>query len=143
MKWVEVCKSPSKLGAALKEEHSQCLWEVRGCFRLHPAACTQPFAPGPALLAELPDHTTTRTWLQPHTQALERVIPDIRSRTEVCLVGTPLTHERYLRRHRGSYGPAISAAGGSWPGAGTPLPGLSVCGDSCMPGIGVPAAVSF
>eukprot|EP00899_Mesostigma_viride_P005606 jgi/Mesvir1/15046/Mv14698-RA.2 len=30
--------------------------------------------------------------------ALERVIPDIRSRVEVQLVGTPLTHERYLRR---------------------------------------------
>jgi phytoene dehydrogenase-like protein len=27
-------------------------------------------------------------------QALERVIPDIRKRTELKLVGTPLTHER-------------------------------------------------
>ncbi|GAX44270.1 amine oxidase [Tolypothrix sp. NIES-4075] len=38
-------------------------------------------------------------------QALERIIPDIRSRCEVSLVGTPLTHARFLRRHRGSYGP--------------------------------------
>jgi phytoene dehydrogenase-like protein len=60
----------------------------------------------------------------------------------VSLVGTPLTHERFLRRSRGTYGPAISARGGAWPGAGTPLPGLSVCGDSCMPGIGVPAAAA-
>jgi hypothetical protein len=37
-------------------------------------------------------------------QALERFIPDIRERTELCMVGTPLTHERFLRRHRGSYG---------------------------------------
>ena len=29
-------------------------------------------------------------------QALERVIPDIRRRTELKLVGTPLTHEREL-----------------------------------------------
>jgi len=58
------------------------------------------------------------------------------------MVGTPLTHERFLRRHRGTYGPAISARNGSWPGSGTPLPGLSVCGDSCMPGIGVPAAAA-
>jgi hypothetical protein len=29
--------------------------------------------------------------------ALERVIPDVRQRAEVKLVGTPLTHERYLR----------------------------------------------
>lgn len=99
-------------------------------------------------------------------------------------MGTPLTHERFLRRSRGTvraragvlcwgrgraagavrcmlwatwrkrralrapllstraqYGAAISARGGTWPGAATPLPGLSVCGDSCMPGIGVPAAV--
>jgi phytoene dehydrogenase-like protein len=46
-------------------------------------------------------------------QALERVIPDIRDRCEVTLVGTPLTHERFLRRDRGSYGPAISAGEGS------------------------------
>lgn len=37
-------------------------------------------------------------------QALERFIPDVRTRTELCMVGTPLTHERFLRRHRGSYG---------------------------------------
>ena len=58
------------------------------------------------------------------------------------MVGTPLTHARFLRRHRGTYGPAISAKGGTWPGPATPLPGLSVCGDSCMPGIGVPAAAA-
>ena len=27
-------------------------------------------------------------------------------------------------------------------GAGTPIPGLYACGDSCMPGIGVPAAAA-
>jgi phytoene dehydrogenase-like protein len=58
------------------------------------------------------------------------------------MVGTPLTQARFLRRHRGTYGPAISARNGTWPGAATPLPGLSVCGDSCMPGIGVPAAAA-
>ncbi|EFJ44494.1 hypothetical protein VOLCADRAFT_64714 [Volvox carteri f. nagariensis] len=80
---------------------------------------------------------------QPLWEALERFIPDIRSRTELTLVGSPLTHERFLRRHRGSYGPGISASGGqSWPGPKTPIPGLSVCGDSCMPGIGVPAAAA-
>ncbi|KAL4858930.1 Prolycopene isomerase [Chlorella vulgaris] len=75
-------------------------------------------------------------------QALERIIPDVRQRTEVKLVGTPLTHERYLRRYKGTYGPAISASTGSFPGAGTPLPGLYRCGDSCQPGIGVPAAAA-
>ena len=57
-------------------------------------------------------------------RALERAIPDVRERTELCLVGSPLTHERYLNRHRGTYGPAISAADGSFPGPQTEIPGL-------------------
>lgn len=75
-------------------------------------------------------------------QALERIIPDVRSRCEVTLVGTPLTHERFLRRHRGSYGPAIKAGKGLFPGANTPLPGLLCCGDSTFPGIGLPAVAA-
>lgn len=72
-------------------------------------------------------------------QALERVIPDIRERCEVSLIGTPLTHERFLRRHRGSYGPAIQAGAGFFPGSKTPIQGLICCGDSTFPGIGLPA----
>ncbi|MGB3508236.1 MAG: NAD(P)/FAD-dependent oxidoreductase [Microcoleaceae cyanobacterium] len=72
-------------------------------------------------------------------QALERIIPDVRSRPEVTLVGTPLTHEHFIRRHRGSYGPAIRAGEGLFPGPNTPLPGLLCCGDSTFPGIGLPA----
>jgi phytoene dehydrogenase-like protein len=75
-------------------------------------------------------------------QALERIIPDIRSRCEVTMVGTPLTHERFLRRHRGTYGPAIVAGKGLFPGATTPLPGLFCCGDSTFPGIGLPAVAA-
>ena len=75
-------------------------------------------------------------------QALERIIPDIRSRCEVTLVGTPLTHEYFLRRHRGSYGPAIRAGVGFFPGPGTPIPGLLCCGDSTFPGIGLPAVAA-
>jgi len=75
-------------------------------------------------------------------QALERIIPDIRSRCEVVLLGTPLTHERFLRRNRGSYGPAIRAGQATFPGAKTPLAGLLCCGDSTFPGIGVPAVAA-
>ncbi|AOX04045.1 carotene isomerase [Moorena producens PAL-8-15-08-1] len=75
-------------------------------------------------------------------KGLERIIPDIRSRCEVTLVGTPLTHERFLRRHRGSYGPGIRAGVGIFPGPGTPLPGLMCCGDSTFPGIGLPAVAA-
>ena len=42
-------------------------------------------------------------------KAIERVIPDIRQRQDVVQIGTPLTHERFLRRHRGTYGPAVVA----------------------------------
>lgn len=52
---------------------------------------------------------------------------------------TPLTHQRFLRRYRGSYGPAIQAGKGDFPFPGTPVKGLLLCGDSCFPGIGVPA----
>lgn len=75
-------------------------------------------------------------------QALERVIPDIKERCEVTLTGTPLTHERFLRRHRGSYGPAIAAGSGFFPGPLTPLDGLLCCGDSTFPGIGLPAVAA-
>jgi phytoene dehydrogenase-like protein len=55
-------------------------------------------------------------------------------------VGTPITHERYLRRHRGTYGAGYRAdRGQTFPGPRTPLKGLLCCGDSNMPGIGVPA----
>ena len=75
-------------------------------------------------------------------QGLERIVPDIRERTEVELVGTPLTHSRYLRRHHGSYGPAIEAGKALFPGANTPLSGLLCCGDSTFPGIGLPAVAA-
>ena len=70
---------------------------------------------------------------------LEKFIPDIRERARVVRVGTPLTHQRFLRRYRGSYGPAIQPDEGSFPFPGTPIKGLLVCGDSCFPGIGIPA----
>jgi phytoene dehydrogenase-like protein len=50
-----------------------------------------------------------------------------------------LTHRRFLNRHRGTYGPAIYAGEGSFPFPNTPVENLLVCGDSCFPGIGVPA----
>jgi phytoene dehydrogenase-like protein len=72
-------------------------------------------------------------------KVLETIIPDIRERTQLSRVGTPLTHKRFLRRHNGSYGPAIEAGKGSFPFPSTKMKGLLVCGDSCFPGIGVPA----
>lgn len=50
------------------------------------------------------------------------------------MVGTPLTHERFLRRHRGAYGPAIRAGQGLFPWHATPLARLYCCGDFTFPG---------
>lgn len=65
-----------------------------------------------------------------------------REKCEVKLVGTPLTHKRYLRRNRGTYGPAIQAGKGNFPGHSTPITKLFCCGDSTFPGIGVPAVAA-
>lgn len=73
---------------------------------------------------------------------MEKIIPDIRDRVKLKLVGTPLTHERYLRRSEGTYGPAVRAGKESFPGPATNIPGLLCCGDSTMPGIGVPAVAA-
>jgi phytoene dehydrogenase-like protein len=75
-------------------------------------------------------------------QALERFIPDIRTRCEVALIGTPLTHERFLRRHRGTYGPAWNAEDSLFPSSTTAINNLYCCGDSTFPGIGVPAVAA-
>jgi phytoene dehydrogenase-like protein len=75
-------------------------------------------------------------------RALERVIPDIRQRIVLELIGTPLTHAHYLRRYQGTYGPAIAAGKGMFPSTHTPISGLYRVGDSTLPGIGVPAVAA-
>lgn len=75
-------------------------------------------------------------------RALARVIPDIRQRIVLELIGTPLTHARYLRRHQGTYGAAIAAGTGLFPSCHTPVSGLYRVGDSTTPGIGVPAVAA-
>lgn len=75
-------------------------------------------------------------------KAIERTIPDIRQRVDVVQVGTPLTHERFLRRHRGTYGPAVVAGTDIFPTCHTPIKNLKLCGDSVFPGIGMPAVAA-
>ncbi len=83
-----------------------------------------------------------RARAEPLYQALQKVIPDIRDRVVLELIGTPLTHQRFLRRHHGTYGPAIAAGQGRFPNHQTPIPGLYRVGDSTLPGIGVPATAA-
>ncbi|XP_027329503.1 prolycopene isomerase, chloroplastic isoform X2 [Abrus precatorius] len=77
-------------------------------------------------------------------RAVERAVgPGFsREKCEVKLVGSPLTHERFLRRNRGTYGPAVQAGTDTFPGHSTPIPQLYCCGDSTFPGIGVPAVAA-
>jgi len=106
-------------------------------------------AEGRAAYEALKEQRSGRLW-----RALEQIIPDARRRAEVALVGSPVTHGRFLRRTAGTYGPApvfgrfgtgrlpFRTAGDALPrsrGEGG-VEGLLVCGDSTFPGIGVPAA---
>ena len=80
-------------------------------------------------------------------EAVERALPDlnVRDRAVVSLQGSPLTHERFNRRYRGTFGPAIRAGnkeGKKFPYPRTDVSGLFICGDSVFPGIGVPAVAA-
>lgn len=86
--------------------------------------------------------TRKRQRAEPLFRALEKVIPDLRQRITLEMIGTPLTHAHYLRRYQGTYGPAIAAGQGLFPSCHTPISGLYRVGDSTMPGIGVPAVAA-
>jgi phytoene dehydrogenase-like protein len=88
-------------------------------------------------------------------KAVERAIPDIRERAEFHILGSPLAHEAFLRRDRGTYGMAWAAGNAApysglvknllpfpFPNMKTPVDGLLRCGDSCFPGIGTPSAAA-
>ena len=72
-------------------------------------------------------------------KAIERSIPDVRQRVKVDLSGSPVTHARFNRRYKGTFGPALRAGKAKFPYPKTEVPGLFCCGDSIFPGIGVPA----
>lgn len=80
-----------------------------------------------------------RERVRPLYDAIKKFLPDVEERIELELIGSPLTHQRFLRRFRGTYGPELRAGRRDFPGASTPVEGLYCCGDSAWPGIGVPA----
>lgn len=83
---------------------------------------------------------------QPIWDAIQRRAPLVTKEScTVEQVATPLTHARYLSRHRGNYGLAIApgnVAGWKFPDVTTPIAGYYRCGDSTTSGIGVPAVAS-
>merc|ERR1712194_709521 len=72
----------------------------------------------------------------PLWRAIEAIIPDARDRAVLALIGSPLTHARFLRRPYGTYGAAIEDV---LKDGSTPIPNLVLAGDGIFPGIGIPA----
>ena len=78
-------------------------------------------------------------------EAIERSIPDVRSRVlekSLNMTASPKTHQRFNRRYKGTFGPAIRAGEAKFPYPKSKIPGLFCCGDSVFPGIGVPAVAA-
>ncbi|GAX19168.1 hypothetical protein FisN_15Lh338 [Fistulifera solaris] len=73
---------------------------------------------------------------EPLWRAVESIIPDARERVLLELIGSPLTHERFLRRPGGTYG---SATEDYLPNGLTYFESLVLANDGVFPGIGVPA----
>lgn len=69
-------------------------------------------------------------------RAVESIIPDVRDRVVLDLIGSPKTHERFLRRPSGTYGAATEDC---LKDGSTPYGSLVLAGDGIFPGIGVPA----
>lgn len=70
------------------------------------------------------------------SRALDISIDEIKERSDISLIGSPLTHESFNNRYKGTYG---SSWGNMIATPETPINGLYLCGDSIYPGIGVPA----
>ncbi|TLU87583.1 MAG: FAD-binding protein [Chlorobium sp.] len=69
----------------------------------------------------------------------ERILPGLSTAVEVKVLATPLTHERYLSRFQGSYGPLLKPGQSilQKPQNTTPIKNLFAAGDSTFPGQGV------
>jgi len=82
---------------------------------------------------------------QPIFDAIAKRAPQAAKQAIVTQIASPLTHQRFLRRHKGNYGLAIAPGnelGLEFPAVSTPLPGYYRCGDSTTAGVGVPAVAS-
>lgn len=80
-------------------------------------------------------------------RAVEKIFgQDMRELAHVKLIGTPKTHERFLNRKFGTYGPMVDASESLFtlplPHKTTAIGGLWSVGDSTFPGIGVPATAA-
>lgn len=72
-------------------------------------------------------------------QRTESILPGLSKAIELKVLATPLTHERYLNRYKGSYGPLLKPGQNilQKPQNSTPVKNLFAVGDSTFPGQGV------
>lgn len=85
-----------------------------------------------------------------------QVVPWARDHLDWQMVGTPLTHQHFRRRHMGAYGPKVMTnqptasslvsegdqGTTSAPQAVQPMRGMYCCGDCTFPWIGTPAVAA-
>ncbi|MBN1279933.1 MAG: NAD(P)/FAD-dependent oxidoreductase [Chlorobium sp.] len=69
----------------------------------------------------------------------EKILPGLAEAVELKILATPQTHERYLHRHKGSYGALLKPGQNilQKPQNRTPVRNLFATGDSTFPGQGV------
>ena len=69
----------------------------------------------------------------------ERILPGLSKAIELKVLATPLTHQRYLNRFKGSYGPLLKPGQNilQKPQNSTSIKNLYATGDSTFPGQGV------
>ena len=147
--------NPSVLDESLTDRQERMIVHAYG-------AGNEPYEPWASMDRKSGEYKAAKTGAAEYlfesvSRALEIPLAEVKERAEVTLIGTPLTHQRYLLRDDGTYG---SAWGSILKGPLTPLPGLLLCGDryiflgsqiyrilkaasylicSVFPGIGVPA----
>ncbi len=70
---------------------------------------------------------------------VEKILPGLKDAVELMVTATPQTHERYLNRRDGSYGPMLKPGQNVLlkPQNRTPVKNLYAAGDSTFPGQGV------
>jgi phytoene dehydrogenase-like protein len=135
---IVLCSMPSLIDPSLAPEGKHVLHAY--------VPATEPYADWAGMDRKSEEYTKKKEQAADFLwSAIEEYIPNARDRAVpgTVQIGTPLTHERFLRRTRGTYGPRVEVgAGQTLPGHKTPLPGFYMVGDFTFPGIGVPATAA-
>jgi phytoene dehydrogenase-like protein len=135
---IVLCSMPSLIDPTLAPEGKHVLHAY--------VPATEPYADWAGMDRQSPEYLAKKEEAADFLwSAIEQYVPNARDRAipGTVQIGTPLTHERFLRRTRGTYGPRVEVGEGqTLPGHKTPLDGFYMVGDFTFPGIGVPATAA-